>query len=179
MIEKLALRIAHYIKKIEPEKTASIDVMKFSLEALLNVFFTLLFILVIGTISGKTLETFLGFVSFAFLRFFSGGIHLRNAVQCSIVSTILISIAPHIPLSHSGERIITILSLALILVFAPSNIEGYARIPKKYFPILKLISFIIVLSGLFIDFPTFTIICFIQAIAIVPLSKFRLKEVSS
>jgi len=180
MIEKLAYRIACYLKKVEPEKTASIEVMKFSLEALINVFLTLLFVLTIGIITGKLSESIIGLCSFAVLRFFSGGIHLRTAIQCSFVSTLLISISPHIPLNNISKIIIVIISLIIILLFAPSNIEGHARIPKKYFPILKIISAIIVGFAFILGSSTFIIVCLIQALTIIPYrSLYPKKEVIS
>ena len=178
MIEKLAFRIAKYLKRVEPEKTASVEVMKFSLEALINVLITFLFVLTIGIIFGKSIESIIGLASFAFLRFFSGGIHLRTAIQCSFMSTILISISPHIPLSLFGGRIIILISLIIVILFAPSNIEDHARIPKKYFPVLKLISALIVALGFVVPNSTFIVVCFIQALTIIPFrSIYQKKEV--
>jgi len=169
MIERLALRIACYFKKIEPEKTASVEVMKFSLEALLNVFITLFFVLSIGIIFGKLNESIIGLIGFAVLRFFSGGIHLRTAFQCSFVTTILISISPHVPLHYVGKNTIIIVTLLIILIFAPSNIENHARLPKKYFPLLKLISAAIVSTSFLSMNSTFIVVCFIQALTIIPI----------
>lgn len=163
MIESLALRIAKAIKKIEPNQTASVEVMKFSLEFLFNTLITFIIISIVGWITGAIGQTFLGLFAFMVLRFFSGGLHFRKAIHCSLLTTIFITIAPHIALSRSGLFAIMGISFLLLLVFAPSNIEGHARIPKKYFPILKTISLLLVLSNLLFLNSTIAIVHLIQA----------------
>lgn len=167
MVEVIALRIARALKRIEPEKTASIDVMKFALEAIINAFITLVFIAIIGLITGKPGETLLGFGAFALLRFFSGGLHLKSAMHCSIISAILISTAPHIPLTSNFIIIIQLVTLVLILIFSPSNIEGHARIPQKYFFILKIVSAIIVSLNLLLMSSTLCVVFAIQALTLI------------
>jgi accessory gene regulator B len=171
MIETIALRIAEAIKRIEPEKTASIPVMKYSLESLLHTFFTLLLVGIVGMITGTFGETMVGAGAFVVLRFFSGGLHLAKAIHCAIVSTILISAAPHIPLTEEWNIIIGGISVLLLLIFAPSNIEGHARIPSKYYPALKLISVFIV-SLNFITLESFiTMVFFFQAVTTIRIRK--------
>lgn len=167
MFESLALKIAHSLKKVEPEKTASVEVMKFALEAILNTTFTVILITVVGLATGTFLETVTGFVAFALLRFFSGGLHLKSALHCSILSTIMITIAPHIPINIMWIQIIGIICVLLMLVFAPSNIEGHARIPKKYFFVLKLVSAGIVASNFYFLDHTICMVFAFQAATIV------------
>ncbi len=171
MVETVALKIANALKKIEPEKTASIEVMKFALEAIINAFITIFFIAIIGLVTGKPVATLIGFVGFAILRFFSGGLHLKSAVHCSIVSAILISVAPHIPLSTNLVLTIGIVTLIIIIIFAPSNIEGHARIPSQYFFVLKLISLFIVATNFYFMNSTICIVFAIQAITIIELKR--------
>lgn len=147
MVETLALRIAEAIKRFEPDKTASVPVMKFSLEVLINTFISIFAIGVIGLLTGELGQTFIGLGAFVTLRFFSGGMHMRKALHCSLISIIMISIAPHVNLSELWIQIITGTSLVIILLFAPSNIEGHARLPTKFFPFLKFISALIVCTN--------------------------------
>ncbi len=140
MVEALALRIAEAIKKIEPDKTASVKVMKFSLELIMNSLITFFLIGVVGLITGAFGKTMMGLGAFMILRFFSGGLHLRKAMHCSLLSTLLIAAAPHISLSEPLIIVIGGANLILMLIFAPANIEGHARVQRKYFPLLKLIS---------------------------------------
>jgi accessory gene regulator B len=171
MVETLALRIAEAIKRVEPDKTASVQVMKYSLEALLQTLFTFMFIGIIGLLTGAFGETMIGAFSFIILRYFSGGLHLRKAATCSLVSILLISIAPHFPLTERWVIIFGGISLILILLFAPSNIEGHARIPRKYFPALKLISALIVSSNFIFLESSIAMVFFFQAVTTIQLRK--------
>ncbi len=165
MVEAMALRLAEAIKRIEPDRTASIAVMKFSIEVLMNTLITLFFISIVGFLTGAFGKTMLGLGAFVLLRFFSGGLHLSKAIHCSFLSVILISIAPHIPLSNTGILIIGGANLILILAFAPSNIEGHARIPNKYFPLLKLVSALIVSINFVFLSSTIVMVQLFQAIS--------------
>ncbi|MDB4867395.1 MAG: post-translational modification of quorum-sensing peptide protein [Cohnella sp.] len=171
MVETLALRIAEALKRVESEKTASIEVMKFALEAILNTLITLALIVIVGIVTGSLGSTMLGFAAFAFLRFFAGGLHLNSAVHCSLLSAILISAAPHFHLVNNWIIMVGSVSLALILLLAPANIEGHARIPQKYFFILKLISAAIVCSNFFFLNSTLSIVFAIQAVTLLPFIK--------
>lgn len=171
MVETLALKIAKAIKKIEPDQTASVEILKFSLEFILNSLITLLVISAIGIFTGSIGQTLLGMAAFVLLRFFSGGLHLNKAMHCSLLTTVLIGAAPHIPLHVTGIWIATGISFVTILIFAPSNIEGHARIPKKYFPVLKAVSALIVLSNLIFMNPTISLVHLIQALTTISLKR--------
>lgn len=171
MIESLALRIAKAIKKIEPNQTASVDVLKFSLEFLLNTVITFVIISIVGMITGEIAQTYLGLTAFVVLRFFSGGLHFEKALHCSLLTTVLITVAPHINISDLAIYVIMTVSFILIIVFAPSNIEGHAKIPKKYFPILKIISLLLILSNLFFLSSTIAIVHLIQATTTISLRR--------
>lgn len=171
MIEAMALRIAKAIKQAAPENTASVEVMKFSLEGVLQTLLTVFFIGIVGQVTGTLAITMAGIAAFVILRFFSGGLHLRHAMHCSLFSTILLSAAPHIPLTHNWTLAVTSGNLLLILIFAPSNIEGHARIPKKYFPLLKLISALIICTNFVFLSSTLAVAHFFQAISTITLKK--------
>jgi|HigsolmetaGSP12D_1036236.scaffolds.fasta_scaffold01823_3 accessory gene regulator B len=173
MVESLALRIAEALKRIEPERTASVPVMKFALEGLLNSLITLLLIGCAGLATGAFGETMLAFGAFAVLRFFSGGMHLRSAMHCSLVSSLLIAATPHIPVPKSWIIGLGAASVLLILVLAPANIEGYARIPKKYFPLLKGISVLIAASNFVWLSSTVALVNAIQAATLIQTRRRR------
>ncbi|WP_239614962.1 accessory gene regulator B family protein [Cohnella mopanensis] len=168
MIDSIALKMAEAIKKAEPTKTASIEVMKFSLVVILHTALTVVFIVIIGIITNSLELTMIGLMSFIVLRFFSGGLHLKKAINCSIVSTILISVAPHIPLAPELTIIIIGISLLIALFLAPANIINHARIPKKYFPLLKLISVLLISSNFIFMSSTIAVAHLLQAITLIP-----------
>ncbi|RUS45555.1 accessory gene regulator ArgB-like protein [Cohnella sp. AR92] len=164
MIEKLALSIATSIKKVEAEQTPSIDVMKFSLITILHTLFTMIIIVIVSFILGEPWVTFYGLLYFMILRFFSGGYHLHSSLLCTLLSVFLMCTAPFIPLNNQLIIFGNVFNIIMMAVFAPSNIKGYARIPEKYFPILKLVSIVIVGVNLFILNPTLTIVSIFQSV---------------
>ena len=168
MIDSVALKLAEAIKRTEPSRTASIEVMKFSLIVLIHTAITFSIIALVGILTHSFMSTMMGLLAFIILRFVSGGLHLKKAINCSIVSVVLITTAPHVPLTKDITIIITIVSLIIILILAPANIENHARIPKKYFPLLKGISAVIVCANFFILSSTVALVFLIQAITLTP-----------
>jgi len=169
MMESLALKLARAIKNIDQEKTASIEVLKFSLEGILNVAVTAILVIVVGLITGNLFEALIGLISFAVLRFVSGGVHLQKSFHCSLITTLIICLAPLMSLNQTWFIVVTGLSLILLLLFAPSNIEGHARLPKKFFPLLKLISLVIVSSNFLLNDSTIAIVFLAQSVTTIPI----------
>jgi accessory gene regulator B len=166
VIERLALRLASAIKEVDPERTPSVDVMKFSLIILLHTLFTALIILTVGWATGKGGETAGGMLFFMLLRFFSGGYHLHSSALCTVLSVALIGAAPHIPLPPEWVMALTALNVVLMLVFAPSNIKGFARIPETWFPLLKIVSGLIVSSNFLMRLDHIAVVSLFQALLV-------------
>ncbi|MBB6633765.1 accessory gene regulator B family protein [Cohnella thailandensis] len=164
MIEKLALSIATSIKKVDEDQTPSIEVMKFSLITILHTLFTMVIIIIVGLVLGKPWVTLYGLLYFMLLRFFSGGYHLHSSLWCSVLSVVLMCAAPFISLSNDLIIIGNIVNLVMMAIFAPSNIKGFAQIPEKFFPILKLVSIVIVGANFFMKDPTLTIVAIFQSV---------------
>jgi accessory gene regulator B len=171
LIIKFAENLAYSLKKTNPEQTASVDVMKYALIGIINTVGTLLVSLLIGLITGKFIETILALSAFALLRFFSGGYHLKTPSSCIIVSSLIICSIPHIPLNGTAQASLMIISSLLVLVYAPSNIRGFARLPEKYFPILKLISIMIISTNWLLGSSIFAVAYFLQSISLIRLRK--------
>lgn len=171
MMEAIALKIAKKMKAIEPERTPSIEVMKFSLEGILNISVTIVISLLIGALTGHLGEVALGLLAFALLRFFSGGFHLHKSIYCSVLTVAIICAAPLLTLEREWFIAVTVGTLILLFVFAPSNIAGHARLPQKYFPLLKLISLIIVGSNFLFDSSTLAIVFFAQSLTTISFRK--------
>ncbi|ALS26838.1 accessory gene regulator B family protein [Paenibacillus cisolokensis] len=173
MIEAMAERIAVMIKRSAPDHTASIAVMRFSLIAILNTFFALVLAFSIGLATGSFWETVMASIAFIILRFFSGGIHLRTSTACTIASVAMLSIIPHLPYTDESIFWLNVISVGLLIVFAPSNIKGYARIPERYFPLLKLISVLIASSNFFFNHPILGYSFFFQSLLTISIIKRR------
>lgn len=144
MIESIAERMATTIKRANEQDTASVEVMKFSLIILLNTILILLLIAIGGYVTGMLTETLLAFLAFAGLRIISGGFHFQSAMACTLASTTLFVAIPHIPIDPTLNGWLMFGSLILVAIYAPSNIEGHSRIGRERYPLLKLLSLIIV-----------------------------------
>ncbi|MEC0181544.1 accessory gene regulator B family protein [Paenibacillus peoriae] len=148
MIESLALRIATHIKSTIPDHPASVAVLKHSLSIVLNVLFIVCLTLSAALITDKVNEVSLMLVMFAILRQMTGGIHLKTGIGCVLVTSFACTVLSFITLSYNLSIWATILSIVLIFIYAPSRIEKQSRIPKRYYPLLKILAVILVGTNL-------------------------------
>jgi len=176
LFDKYALSIAHWIKKQNPEQTASVAVMQFALIGILNSGFVFLLVISIGVITGHFYESLTASLFFVGLHFFSGGHHFKSALMCTLFSSSMIIASILVDLNEFWLFILTIITIIIVVFFAPANIEGHARIPKKYFPILKLISVCIVLINLILKSDAAGFAMLFQACLLLPYSKLQLKK---
>ncbi|MEJ8548131.1 accessory gene regulator ArgB-like protein [Brevibacillus borstelensis] len=144
MIESMAEQIAVSIKRANEKGTVSVEVMKFSLTIILNTAIILVLITIGGTLTGKLPETLCAFLAFAGLRIVSGGFHFNTALLCTLASTLLLVVIPHVPITKYWDILLLFLSLLLVGIYAPSNLEGHSRIGRERYPLLKGLSLVIV-----------------------------------
>lgn len=96
IMNHLSLKIVEFIKKSNPEQTHSIEIMHYALSIIMNTLLIIMTSLCIGGLTGQLKETFLALFSFILLRMSSGGVHLKSARACNIVSIFICSLIPHI-----------------------------------------------------------------------------------
>lgn len=166
MIESTAFKMALRIKTIVPHHPASVAVMKFSIALILNATFIIVLSLLMSLLTGKTSEVLIVLVGFALLRQLTGGLHLKTGVSCILVSTLFATIISFLELSIAQTHTITLISLIMILIKAPSGIEKQTRIPKKYYPLLKVLGAITVITNLFMHSDVLAIAFFLQGITL-------------
>lgn len=171
MIDTFAEKIAIKFKQIDPEKTTSVDIMKYGIIMAFNGFSVVILAVLIGWLSGKFTETVFVLVSTGIFRFFAGGHHFASAWKCILFSTLIMITLPHIPVNHSWMIGLSIASLSLTLIYAPSNIEDQTRISKKYHPILKYISTLIVSSNFYFLSELLAITLFTQSLLLVKVRR--------
>ncbi|AJY73674.1 accessory gene regulator ArgB-like protein [Paenibacillus beijingensis] len=174
MINVMAEKLAVNIKAIVPNHPASVDVLRFSLAILLNGIFIITFSLLISLFFDKTTEVATILIAFAFLRQISGGVHLKSGIACVAVSTIGITIISFSSfLNDKTVFIINIMNILLALIFSPSRIEKQTRIKKKYFPILKISSTLVVAANFVFGSPILAVTFLVQCLTLV---RFPLRE---
>ncbi|MDK8182142.1 accessory gene regulator B family protein [Paenibacillus sp. UMB4589-SE434] len=167
MIEKLSLAIATLIKARVPEHPASIAVMKFSLAVVINTLAIVILSLVISLVTGRVTETTIVLIAFAGLRGISGGIHLKSGDSCVLVTTAIVTLISLVEVNANSVLILTGLSAVLCAVFAPSRIEMQSRIDSKYYPLLKLVSVLVVSTNLIFMSSTLAATYFIQSLTLI------------
>ncbi|MEK3699387.1 MULTISPECIES: accessory gene regulator ArgB-like protein [unclassified Paenibacillus] len=167
MIDFLSLRIAQGIKKGAPDSTVSIAVMKYALSIIINASMIISLSLLFSIFTGKTVEVAIALVAFPLLRQVSGGYHMQSGLKCIVFSTILITA---ISLANFGYwTIVTlgIVSFILVALFAPSKIERQSRIPRKFYPFLKVVSLIIVSTNFLLVSSVLSATFFAQGISLI------------
>jgi accessory gene regulator B len=170
MIDKLTHTIGMKIKKNYPE--ANIEILKYSLNVIINPLATIILSMVISHFTNDTYDVVIAMVSFAVLRAFSGGIHIKSSELCIIISTTLfIGISFLHDYLVDYTLILTIVSSLLTLTFAPSRIYGQTRIPEQFYPILKVVSLGIISINYIFNSSVLALTFFIQSMLLINIGK--------
>ncbi|OME96964.1 ABC transporter permease [Paenibacillus lautus] len=166
MIEGLSKRIAEGIKRQVPDHKSSVPVLKHAIAIILNVLFIVVFTLLISIFTGNVKQAVIALTGFAVLRQFSGGYHLKTGAGCIAFTTALFTLVSFVEMEIAGVLIINVLSLLLVMLFAPSRIERQSRIPRKHYVKLRIISSVIVMFNFGLQSPTLAVIYLVQALSL-------------
>ncbi|MFJ2042274.1 accessory gene regulator B family protein [Paenibacillus taichungensis] len=166
MLERLSRHIAIKIKEADPEGPGTVAVLEYELGIRLNWYLGLIMSAVFGFVIGTFIGAMVALFSFALLRKFSGGVHLSLTI-CSFLTGLFAAIIPLFSLSGTMMLVLNIVSLGIVLIFAPNHFE-YVN-PSRWDPWLKWVSAAIVLSSFLIQSSIITLAFFIQALLILPV----------
>jgi accessory gene regulator B len=170
IIEKASLSLAKSIRANYPE-AASEEVLKFSLNILINSVSSIIISLLVCLITGHFSAGILAILSYTLLRIFSGGVHLSSSITCCILSIIIFISSSHLVYNYFDlGLILDLTSIGIILFTAPSRIEQVTRIDPKYYPVLKIISIMIIFTNFFIQSHIISTSFFIQSLLTTPIS---------
>lgn len=167
MIDFMAARIAARVKKSVPDHPSSEEVLHFATGLFLNTIFIIGGTLLISLWTGNTGQAALVLVGFAVLRQLTGGIHLRSGTLCVLYSTAIFTIISSVTFAKEWAIIITVLTLVLIILFAPSGIDKQSRINPKYFPAMKIAAACIVASNLLVQSSALSLCYLIQGLTLI------------
>lgn len=148
-----------------------IGVIVYALDIVVNTLGIVLLTIIIGLLTGNLSAMMACLGALAMLRFVSGGVHLRNNITCITASSITIAIIPFIDLSDRLNVYVTAAALIVVAIKAPSNYDKHARIPRKYYPLMKVIACIIVGVNLLIASDVLALTYIIQAVTLLPSSR--------
>jgi accessory gene regulator B len=167
MIDNMAHRIAVSIKKNVPDHPTSIAVMQHSLSFILNTAFIISLSLIISFFTNKIGETAMALIAYAMLRQVSGGAHLKSGVLCVVVSTPMIVAISLMSYNSNLVLIINVLAVVLTLLLAP-KIHRRTRIKPEYYPLLKILSVLIISTNFFFESPVLASAFIIQSLTLIP-----------
>ncbi|MFC3772265.1 accessory gene regulator ArgB-like protein [Paenibacillus sp. GCM10012303] len=170
MIERLAKQLAVSIKTANPERTSSVEVMKFSLIILLNALSIIILTMSIGMITGVFNEAVIVIIGFALLRFFSGGLHLPTSEWCIAASTAVLVVVAHLPI-YGYTSWVTLASLVLVVLFAPARVEEHHRIAQTKTMLFKAVAILIVASNFFWSSDALAKALLVQSLLVLPIKR--------
>ncbi|WP_248924809.1 accessory gene regulator B family protein [Paenibacillus hamazuiensis] len=163
--------IAKYIHN-NSSNPSSVEVLKYSLTILLNYLLVFVTVMIICAFTGNVMDGFIALILLPLLRTFSGGVHLKTAKSCNYLSTILLLIAIYTKYNYFYIGIfLNILSILILLFYAPSGIKNISKLDEKYHPLLKIISILIVSVNFFVESSLASNVFFIQSITLLKTSQ--------
>jgi accessory gene regulator B len=171
LIEYTAERIALKLKSINPEETASVEVMKYALYGIIHNLLVIITSLLIGIILGNLIDTLIASFSFMALRLFSGGLHFKSSLVCLIFSTFTLVFSTLFVLPMVYLYVINSISLLLVFIYAPSNIKEHLRVSERMYPLFKAISIFIVLTNFLWMNPVVGWTFLIQSLALIHIKE--------
>lgn len=168
IVDQVSNKLAVSINK-NSANSSSIAVLKFGISATINLLIMVLIVMIVCIITGDFVKGLIACFMFPILRYFSGGLHLKSANVCNVVSAILVLISVYLPISYwYNGLVINVLTIGILLIFAPSGIKR-SKLPAKYYPVLKLISIVIVGSNFIVQSPLLAVVFFTQSITTLPV----------
>lgn len=170
-VSSVATKIAVYINK-NVENASSVAVLKMSIVTLINYFIIASLVLIVCMFTGDFLLGMLALIMMPLLRQFSGGIHLKSSNACNVVSALLILLAIYIPINYYFTGMfIVVISIIIMLLYAPQGIQNVSRLDAKYYPILKMIAILMISTNFYFQSAFLALLFFLQAITIIPPSQ--------
>lgn len=167
MIEAAAWRIATHIKTVVPDHPASIERLNHSLIIIIN-FFSVVGLSLVGALfTGKGQEVAMLLLCFGILRQLTGGLHLESSTWCAVATAGAATALSFVALNDMWINILTLASMALVLLLGPSGIEQQTIIPPKFFPLLKVLGTLLVASNFFFVSSIAAVAFFVQALTLV------------
>ncbi len=141
----LGRKIAESIKRANPNETASVEVMSYSLTNIIHSSTIILISLLISLPLNIFAETLLALFWFMCLRVLTGGFHFKSLNVCATFSIISVVLCPYIAQIQFLFPWVDYLSITLLLVFSPA--QNKSSVPDKW---LKMISLLAVALNMFL-----------------------------
>ncbi|WP_163854911.1 accessory gene regulator B family protein [Paenibacillus elgii] len=163
-IDSMATYLAKCIRK-NNEHAGSEIALKYALSLTINTSLAIIFSLLISVFTNRFDETLIGICVFLLIRYVSGGVHLSSSLACCITSIFIFTTIANVPSEYTEISVyLNAISFIILLFTAPNNIKDVSRVPQKFYPLLKIITLLIIFSNFFIKSTVFTAAFIIQAV---------------
>jgi accessory gene regulator B len=150
-IDRSAESIAKSIRRNHSDAGSEIA-LKYASSLLINTLVALTVALLISIMTGHVHQCLIAMVAFFPVRSVSGGMHMSSSLSCCMMSVLIFTIASFTDFNYSNIFIvIDIFSILILFITVPNNIQNVSSIDVKYYPLLKLIALLIVISNFFIQ----------------------------
>jgi len=170
IIDKLALKIAVFVRKHNPDAGSEIA-LKYSASLLINTISATTISLTICAVTGHFWNGLAALFFFTLLRYVSGGFHLTSSLSCCLMTIGIMTLLAHADFEYWYLGFaFNILSILILLFKAPDGIEKISRIDPKYYPLLKVISVVLVASDFFIHSSLLSAVFLTQALTLLQVS---------
>lgn len=170
LIEKSALRLARIIRKHDPE-AADEEVLVYSLIIVLNTSAIIAIVMLATLLAGRWTQGGLALLSFALLRFFSGGVHLSSSMSCTIISSLLLIGLTFADFNYLYWGLaLDLISLSIMLVRAPHDLEKAIHVNLKYKWLFKLLAVAAVSVNFWLKSPVLSAAYITQSLLVTPLA---------
>lgn len=169
MITRLSTHIANFIRKNNAQ-AASMDVLMFSLEVVLNALVVTITVLIAGAVTGDFGKAAILLASYVTLRFFSGGMHLPTSKLCNVISIGMFLCLLYLPITYwNVGLILNSIALVFVVFYAPTkDIMHLNLLGPKYTMHFKVVSVLMVLTNFWLQMPVLALAFFAQSLSLTP-----------
>lgn len=169
LIDRSAASITKAIRNNYAD-AASEKILFYSLSLLINTSVAIVSTLILCAITGHLQEAVITIFSFLFLRYLSGGAHLKSSLGCCVFSLTVLTALAHIDYSYfTIGFFLNILSFIIFLMKAPEGLENISRVNPKHYLWLKWICLIFISSNFFIQSSLLSAIFIVQSVTLTKL----------
>ncbi len=152
-IDRSAHSLAGKIRSNYPS-AASQTLLTYSLSLIINSSLSVLIVLLVSAFTGKVTESLIVICGYTLLRIASGGIHFQSSLVCCLFSAMVFLISSHSQYDYVYlGMLLDAAAILLVVNYAPSGIRDVSTISPKYYPLLKLISAMIISTNFYFHLP--------------------------
>lgn len=148
--EKISKKCTSFIRNNLNKTEMELEKIQYGIHIILINIFKLVLLFITAYFLGILNYTIVAFISFAILRSFASGVHANSSIKCIITNYIIflgnVYLSLSFPLNKVCISAIFIISLILVILYAPADTEERPLMSKKLRGGLKVKSILIVLG---------------------------------